>query len=133
MVPVQATSLGLSKQFVRRRSPMKGRTLTPRTLAPLFVLLLFAAWIAAQVTTVNRSQPGSPTVNVLYKFPYDGTPPNGYSHGKVVYSELIQGADGNFYGTLIIDIARDFAIVAVELLVLITIGWCLSRKSAGDK
>jgi len=34
---------------------------------------------------------------------------------------------------LIIDIARDFAIVAVELLVLITIGWCLSRKSAGDK
>ena len=80
---------------------MERRTLTPRTLAPLFVPLLLAAWIAAQVTAVNRSQPGSPTVNVLYKFPYDGTPPNGYSHGKVVYSELIQGADGNFYGTTV--------------------------------
>jgi len=34
---------------------------------------------------------------------------------------------------LIIDIARDFAIVAIELLVLITLGWCLSRKSAGDR
>jgi len=34
---------------------------------------------------------------------------------------------------LIIDIARDFAIVAIELLVLITLGWCVSRKSAGDR
>jgi len=34
---------------------------------------------------------------------------------------------------LIIDLARDLAIVAIELLVLITLGWCLSRNSAGDK
>lgn len=34
---------------------------------------------------------------------------------------------------LIIDIARDLGIVAIELFVLITLGWCLSRKSAGDR
>jgi hypothetical protein len=34
---------------------------------------------------------------------------------------------------LIIDLARDLAIVAIELLVLISLGWCLSRKSAGNK
>jgi len=34
---------------------------------------------------------------------------------------------------LMIDLARDFAIVAIELVVLISLGWCLSRNSAGDK
>jgi hypothetical protein len=34
---------------------------------------------------------------------------------------------------LINDLARDLAIVAVELLVLIALGWCLLRNSAGDK
>jgi len=34
---------------------------------------------------------------------------------------------------LIIDIARDFAIVAIELSLLITLGWCLSRKITGDR
>jgi hypothetical protein len=34
---------------------------------------------------------------------------------------------------LIIDLARDLAIVAIELVVLISLGWCLSRSSAGDK
>ena len=33
---------------------------------------------------------------------------------------------------LIIDLARDLAIVAIELLVLISLGWYLSRNSAGD-
>jgi hypothetical protein len=33
---------------------------------------------------------------------------------------------------LIIDLARDLAIVAIELAVLTTAGWCLSRKSAGE-
>jgi hypothetical protein len=34
---------------------------------------------------------------------------------------------------LIIDLGRDLAIVAIELVVLISVGWCLSRSSAGDK
>jgi hypothetical protein len=34
---------------------------------------------------------------------------------------------------LIIDLARDLAIVAIELVGLISLGWCLSRNSAGDK
>jgi hypothetical protein len=34
---------------------------------------------------------------------------------------------------LFIDLARDLAIVAIELAVLISLGWCLSRSSAGDK
>jgi len=34
---------------------------------------------------------------------------------------------------LMIDLARDFAIVAIELVVLISLGWCLSRNSVGDK
>ena len=34
---------------------------------------------------------------------------------------------------LIVDLARDFAIVAIELFVLITLGWCLTRNSAKDK
>ena len=34
---------------------------------------------------------------------------------------------------LIVDLARDLAIVAIELFVLITLGWCLSRNSARDK
>jgi hypothetical protein len=33
---------------------------------------------------------------------------------------------------LIIDLARDLAIVAIELLVLITLGWYLSRNSPED-
>ena len=30
----------------------------------------------------------------------------------------------------IVDLARDLAVVAIELVVLITLGWCLSRNSA---
>jgi uncharacterized repeat protein (TIGR03803 family) len=45
--------------------------------------------------------PSAATLKVLYKFPFDGGGPSGYSHGKVLYSELIQGGDGNFYGTTV--------------------------------
>ena len=34
---------------------------------------------------------------------------------------------------LIINLARDLGIVAIELFVLITLGWCLSRNSHEDK
>jgi hypothetical protein len=34
---------------------------------------------------------------------------------------------------LMIDLARDLAIVALELVVLISLGWCMSRNSGGDK
>lgn len=34
---------------------------------------------------------------------------------------------------LIVDLARDLAIVAIELLVLIFLGWCLSRNSGEFK
>jgi uncharacterized repeat protein (TIGR03803 family) len=43
----------------------------------------------------------TPIVTELYDFVYDGIGVSGYSHGKNLYSELIQGADGNFYGTTI--------------------------------
>ena len=41
------------------------------------------------------------TVNVIYRFLPDGITKSGYSHGDLVYDELIQGADGNFYGTTV--------------------------------
>jgi hypothetical protein len=34
---------------------------------------------------------------------------------------------------LIINLARDLAIIAIELFVLITLSWCLSRNSHEDK
>jgi len=34
---------------------------------------------------------------------------------------------------LIVDLTRDLAIVAIELVVLISLGWCLSRHSVRDK
>ncbi len=39
------------------------------------------------------------TVNTIYRFLHDGITQSGYSHGALVYDEVIQGADGNFYGT----------------------------------
>jgi uncharacterized repeat protein (TIGR03803 family) len=39
------------------------------------------------------------TTNVVYRFLHDGLTKSGYSHGELVYDEVIQGADGNFYGT----------------------------------
>lgn len=34
---------------------------------------------------------------------------------------------------LIIDLARDLAIIALELAILISLGWCISRDSTGNK
>ena len=57
-------------------------------IATLTLFLLLVACVVMAQTT-----------NVLYRFQYDGLVPSGFSHGELVYSELIQGADGNFYGT----------------------------------
>lgn len=48
---------------------------------------------------------------------------------------LLEGLVAVIAGAMqfIIDLGRDLAIVAIELLVLISLGWCLSRSSAGDK
>ena len=62
--------------------------------------LLTAASIASQLVNDAAIFPGNaPVVTQLYDFVYDGIGTSGYSHGKNLYSELIQGADGNFYGT----------------------------------
>ncbi len=34
---------------------------------------------------------------------------------------------------LIADLARDLAIIALELVVLFSLGWCVSRNSPGDE
>ena len=39
------------------------------------------------------------STNLLYQFVYDGLVQSGFSHGDILYDELVQGADGNFYGT----------------------------------
>ncbi len=44
-------------------------------------------------------QVSAQTSNVIYRFLHDGITHSGYSHGELVYDEVIQGADGNFYGT----------------------------------
>lgn len=33
----------------------------------------------------------------------------------------------------IIDLARDLAIIALELVILISLGWCISRNSPENK
>src|SRR5215813_14134177 len=77
-------------------------SITRQSLTTL--VLLLTTWGAALLPARSESKRGvtgssAPSVNVFYKFPFDGKGPSGYSHGKVLYSELIQGADGNFYGT----------------------------------
>jgi len=80
---------------------MKVRNTSIRALAQLTLSLIAVASSLAQILPVSPTQPDSVVVTVLYKFAYDGIGPNGYSHGKILYSELIQGADGNFYGTTV--------------------------------
>ena len=63
------------------------------TLAVTFVLS--SQWTQGQET--DRSL--SATANLLYQFEYDGLVQSGFSHGDILYDELVQGADGNFYGT----------------------------------
>ena len=74
----------------------------------LVTLLSLMVILPAQFPAVAAAQPGngpdipdSPAVSELYVFVYDGIGLSGYSHGKNLYSELIQGADGNFYGTTV--------------------------------
>jgi uncharacterized repeat protein (TIGR03803 family) len=66
------------------------------------------ASLAVMVTFVGSTQraqgqetgrPSNATANILYEFVYDGLVQSGFSHGDILYDELIQGADGNFYGT----------------------------------
>jgi len=69
-------------------------------LAALTCLSLVPGRLFAQTVDLNNEPVGNlPVVTELYNFVYDGIGVSGYSHGKNLYSELIQGADGNFYGT----------------------------------
>jgi uncharacterized repeat protein (TIGR03803 family) len=64
-------------------------------LAMAVTFVLSAQWTQGQET----GRPLSATANLLYQFVYDGLDQSGFSHGDILYGELIQGADGNFYGT----------------------------------
>lgn len=64
------------------------------------VALLLVSAIQAQPTNSDPSKPTDPqSVNIVYQFLYDGVTQSGFSHGDILYDELIQGSDGNFYGT----------------------------------
>src|SRR5579859_1734926 len=64
----------------------------------LMMVSIFPSQMPAQMAIPNApAVPG--TVNVIYRFLHDGLTQSGYSHGELVYDEVIQGADGNFYGT----------------------------------
>ncbi len=66
------------------------------SLAILMTLLYSAQWVSAQ----SAPQPADTlTTNILYEFLYDGLTQSGFSHGDILHDELVQGADGNFYGT----------------------------------
>jgi uncharacterized repeat protein (TIGR03803 family) len=70
------------------------------SLAILTILLCSAQWIYAQSALKDESTPrGALAVNIVYEFLYDGLVQSGFSHGDILYDELVQGADGNFYGT----------------------------------
>ncbi len=75
------------------------RKCTITTLATVLMMVsIFTCQMPAQMAT--PSAPAVPgTVNVIYRFLHDGLTQSGYSHGELVYDEVIQGADGNFYGT----------------------------------
>jgi uncharacterized repeat protein (TIGR03803 family) len=67
-------------------------------MASLAAMLTFVGstpWTQGQ----EAVRPLSATANILYAFVYDGLAQSGFSHGDILYDELIQGADGNFYGT----------------------------------
>jgi uncharacterized repeat protein (TIGR03803 family) len=67
----------------------------------LFMTLLCSTqWIYAQPAPQPiGARPDTLTTNIVYEFLYDGLVPSGFSHGDILYDELIQGADDNFYGT----------------------------------
>jgi uncharacterized repeat protein (TIGR03803 family) len=82
---------------------MKNKTLRfvgkTASLAVLMALLPLTQWLTAQSANLNPVPPGQPTINIVYEFLYDGLTQSGFSHGDILYDELVQGADGNFYGT----------------------------------
>src|SRR5579864_585086 len=73
-----------------------------RTIPTLFAVLAMVATFPRPVPAqaAKAAVPAVPSsVNVVYRFLHDGITQSGYSHGELVYDEVIQGADGNFYGT----------------------------------
>src|SRR5262249_51532537 len=71
-----------------------------RSLAAVFTIIFFCCLSEAQSGRAFDDQPlSAASATLFYAFPYDGVGASGYSHGKIPYSELIQGADGNYYGT----------------------------------
>ncbi len=67
-------------------------------MAGLAILMTFLCSPQRTHAQDTSGHPGA-TANILYEFVYDGLVPSGFSHGDILYDELIQGADGNFYGT----------------------------------
>jgi uncharacterized repeat protein (TIGR03803 family) len=65
------------------------------SLAMAVTFVLSAQWTQGQET----GRPLNATTNLLYQFVYDGLVQSGFSHGDILYDELVQGADGDFYGT----------------------------------
>ena len=66
-------------------------------------LLACAQWAHAQAADQKaRAHTDTTTTNVIYRFQFDALVPSGYSHGELLYDELVQGADGNFYGTTVL-------------------------------
>lgn len=79
--------------------------LARKTAAPAFlvVMAILTVHLPAQSQAANASPPvPPPATNVIYRFLADGLTKSGYSHGELVYDEVIQGADGNFYGTTVL-------------------------------
>ena len=70
-----------------------------KLLAILLTLVALTLLSAGQSTEPSISDPSA---SLFYAFPFDGLGASGYSHGKQPYSELIQGADGNYYGTTLL-------------------------------
>jgi len=65
----------------------------------LYIVHAFIVIGAVRQSPCQVVNPDSSGVNVVYRFLHDGFTQSGYSHGELVYDEVIQGADGNFYGT----------------------------------
>lgn len=69
-------------------------------LAILIVLMSGVQSVRAQIADLSAGMTrDTVTTSVLYRFQYDGLVQSGFSHGANPVAELIQGADGNFYGT----------------------------------
>src|SRR5579871_823240 len=71
--------------------------------ARLAILIALVSGVQSIQAQTADSNPGASrdtiTTSVLYRFQYDGLVQSGFSHGATPVAELIQGADGNFYGT----------------------------------